>query len=75
MGWVKSPNLGLGNKMAGDPEYNAVTEAKEKSFNDQRLGSSVNYTLETMLYSVWAQMSSKEGKDHAQASLDCKRRK
>lgn len=34
MGWVKSPNLGLGNKMAGDPEYNAVTEAKEKSFND-----------------------------------------
>lgn len=34
MGWVKSPNLGLCNKMAGDSEYNAVTEAKEKSVND-----------------------------------------
>lgn len=34
MGWLTSPNLGLCKKMGGDSEYNAVTEAKEKSFND-----------------------------------------
>lgn len=49
MGWLKSPNLGLCNKMGGDSEYNTVSESKEKSFNDQRLGSSVNYTRDHAL--------------------------
>lgn len=46
VGWLKSPKLSLWSKLGGDLEWSAVTEAKEKSSNGERVVSNVKYSVE-----------------------------
>lgn len=42
MEWIKSPKLSVWSKMGRDSGDNAVTEAREKSFNGERVVNSIN---------------------------------